>query len=81
MAAMEVEKAINQDASLKTGIEYLFLENISLRGGIGTGPVKTNFGFGYSANNLKFDAAVWYHQILGFSPSLSLSYAFESSNK
>ena len=81
MAAMEVEKVIDQDASLKTGIEYLFSDNIYLRGGIGTGPVKTNFGFGYYTNNLKFDAAVWYHQILGFSPSLSLSYAFDSAKK
>ncbi|MFT4659951.1 MAG: hypothetical protein ACI8XB_000207 [Patiriisocius sp.] len=81
LAAVEVEKVINQDASLKTGIEYLFSEKIFFRGGLGTGPVKTNFGFGINTNNLKFDAAVWYHQILGFSPSLSLSYVFESSNK
>jgi len=74
--AAEVEKAVEIDPSFSAGIEYLFTEKVALRAGVGTGPVKTNFGFGYKSNQFQFDVAAWYHQLLGFTPSLSMTYQF-----
>ncbi len=81
MVAMEVRKATDFEFIFNAGIEYLVNENIILRGGTGTGPVKSNFGFGYATKKLKIDVAVWYHQLLGFSPNLSLSYALSKSSR
>lgn len=79
LATAEVEKQVDRDAGLRFGIEYGFNEKILLRAGAGTGPTKVSFGFGYLYNNLRIDAAVWHHQTLGFSPSISASYSFGKS--
>ena len=73
----EEEKDIDQQAIFKSGIEYHINEPLFLRTGIGTNPTLVSFGFGVKMKQMTFDAASSYHQVLGFSPSFSVSYDFQ----
>ena len=70
----ELQKNINNPLDFKLGLEYRPVEKFYSRIGFNTAPFKMSGGFGFVKNNLSIDAAVSYHQILGFSPALSLSY-------
>jgi hypothetical protein len=49
---------------------------LSLRGGIVASQIATfSFGLGVNQQSLKIDFATTYHQVLGFTPALSLSYS------
>jgi hypothetical protein len=74
--SVEEEKDIDQKASFKSGLEYQIAEPLYLRGGISTNPTLVSFGFGLKFNTLMIDFASTYHQVLGFSPSISLNYQF-----
>ena len=73
----EVEKDIDYNASFRGGIEYHPVEQLYLRGGISTNPVQSSFGFGLKLKNFRMDVSASYHQVLGFSPQLGLSYDFQ----
>lgn len=77
--AVETEKDIAQKAVFKAGIEYKPVKEFYLRAGIGTNPTLTSFGFGINLKNLKIDVAANYHQTLGFSPQLGLTYSFKKA--
>ncbi len=77
--AVETEKDIAQKAIFKAGIEYKPVKEFYLRAGIGTNPTLTSFGFGLNLKNLKIDVAANYHQTLGFSPQLGLTYIFKKA--
>ena len=79
--SIEEEKDIDQKASFKSGLEYQIAEPLFLRGGISTNPTIVSFGFGLKLNNLMVDFASTYHQILGFSPAISLNYQFGAEKK
>ncbi len=66
--------------SFRTGLEYLLLKKIFFRAGMTTNPNQFSFGLGYLYNNLQFDLATSYHQVLGFSPSIGISYSKLSTN-
>jgi len=75
---VEVEKDISFDARVKAGIEYQVVEEIFLRTGISTEPAQASFGLGFKIKNgLKIDVASSYHQVLGYSPSVGLSFQFK----
>ena len=74
--SVEEEKDIDRKAVFKSGLEYHVAEALYLRGGIGTNPTLFSFGFGLKMSNLVLDMASTYHQILGFSPAVSLTYRF-----
>lgn len=74
--AVETEKDMSQKAIFKAGIEYKPIKEFYLRAGIGTNPTLTSFGFGINIKNLKIDIAGNYHQTLGISPQLGLTYIF-----
>jgi len=74
--SVEEEKDIDQKAVFKSGLEYHVADVLYLRGGIGTNPTLFSFGFGLKIGNLFLDMASTYHQVLGFSPALSLTYQF-----
>lgn len=76
IATIEAEKNTDYPLSIKSGIEYGFREKFFLRAGIGTKPSLFAMGFGFYLNKLKLDIASSYHQTLGFSPQISLLYAF-----
>ena len=74
--SIEEEKDIDQKAVFKSGLEYHVAEVLYLRGGISTNPTLFSFGFGLKMGNLMLDMASTYHQVLGFSPAVSLTYQF-----
>ncbi len=77
--AVETEKDMAQKAIFKAGIEYKPVKEFYLRAGIGTNPTLTSFGFGINLKNLKIDVAANYHQTLGFSPQIGLTYIFKKA--
>jgi hypothetical protein len=79
-ATAEVEKDIDARPIFRAGIEYRASELIYLRGGVGTQPTLAAFGVGVSKSNFKLDIAASYHQMLGFTPDLSLNYLISKSS-
>ena len=72
--AVESEKDIQYNPVFKAGIEYHPIKSIYFRTGISTNPVLNSFGFGLELSNFNLDFAASYHQVLGFSPQVSLIY-------
>jgi len=77
MATAEVEKETEFDPVAKFGIEYRIIEEIYVRGGIASNPGLYAFGFGVNLKNLKLDFSSSVHQVLGFSPQISMTYWFK----
>ncbi|MCF8400968.1 MAG: hypothetical protein K9G45_06330 [Bacteroidales bacterium] len=76
IASVEAEKYIDHPLNLKTGLEYNFKEKFYLRGGIATKPASWAMGFGMKLQNFSINLASLCHQVLGFSPTVSVQYAF-----
>ncbi len=74
VAALEVEKDIEQQASFRAGVEYQVLDVLYLRAGTSTEPTLFSFGLGVEFSNFRFDVASTYHSLLGYSPQVSLTY-------
>lgn len=73
----EVEKDIDYPARAKFGLEYQLADPFQLRVGVATQPTTVNFGLGYQImDNMRFDIASSYHEVLGFSPAGGLVYQF-----
>lgn len=77
----EAEKDIDFDAVFRAGLEYKTGNQFFLRTGIATNPGLISFGFGYWNKGLKVDLATSYHQVLGFSPEIGLSYRFNKKSE
>jgi len=71
---VELEKDFDYTASFKGGIEYQLVDELSLRVGLGTNPIQNGFGIGIHLSKLDIDIAAAYHQLLGFTPGVSVSY-------
>lgn len=79
---LDVEKQIDFDTNVKLGIEYHIIEVLYLRLGVATEPSLLSFGIGLALKNgFKMDIASSYHQVLGWSPGLSLLYQGEQKRK
>jgi len=72
--AIELEKDFDYAASFKGGLEYQLVDELSLRVGVGTNPTQNSFGIGIHLGSLDIDLAAAYHQNLGFTPGISVSY-------
>jgi hypothetical protein len=79
--AVEAQKDIKYKAEFKAGIEYKAVKELYLRIGVSTNPTLSSFGFGLNLKNLKIDVSASYHQVLGISPQLGLSYTFAKARK
>jgi hypothetical protein len=71
-----IEKDVLYAASIKAAIIYSPLEKFTIRAGVGTSPTTFGFGVGTSIKKINIDLGTQYHQILGFSPELSLTTNF-----
>lgn len=72
---LEVEKQVISDFSFKGAIEYFPVEAIVIRFGAHSGPTEFAFGVGYkSKKGISIDVGSKYHQVLGFSPNVGLTY-------
>ena len=56
------------------GAEYKVHDKVVLRGGLGTQPASSSFGFGLKINQFDLNFSSAYHSNLGFSPAISLLY-------
>ena len=72
----EGELESEQNGSIKMGVDYRIIKQLHLRTGFSTNPSKNSFGIGYNINKISIDIAINRHQILGYSPQLSLSSSF-----
>jgi hypothetical protein len=79
--AIEAQKDIRYKPEFKAGIEYKAVKEFYLRIGLSTNPTLSTFGFGINLKNIKIDLAASYHQTLGISPQLGLSYVFAKTEK
>ncbi|MFH1319450.1 MAG: hypothetical protein ABII90_02200 [Bacteroidota bacterium] len=72
--SLETEKDIDYKPVFKAGLEYHIIKELFLRTGISTNPTFNTFGFGLNLKQFTFDFAVSIHQVLGYTPHLSLAY-------
>ena len=72
----EVVKDIDLPAIVRAGIEYQVVPTVYLRGGVSTEPTLGSFGAGLILGQLDLDFAASYHNTLGYSTQISLSYRF-----
>jgi hypothetical protein len=73
--SIESEKNMDATNMFKAGVEYHIVKMLYARGGVSTNPTKTAFGFGLDLDSFKFDIAASYHQQLGYTPNVSLTYS------
>ena len=77
---LEAEKDLNLALQIKSGLEYRPVESIALRVGAGTQPSIFSFGVGYlTKSGFRIDLAARYHQVLGITPSISISFVNEET--
>lgn len=72
----EAEKTSLQNINIKGGLEYRPHSLIYIRVGAASYPTQASFGLGVNYEGLKIDVTSSFHQVLGFSPQIGLSYAF-----
>ncbi len=73
----EVEKDTDFDPMAKFGIEYRIIKEIYVRGGIASNPGLYSFGFGINIGSLKLDFSSNIHNVMGYSPQISMVYRFK----
>ncbi len=76
VATAEMEKDLLRDPTVRIGLEYHLADPVYLRGGLNTNPVSPSFGLGLKLKQFDLDVASAWHQTLGFSPQVGLSYKF-----
>lgn len=76
LLSTEVYKNSQRPAQFLAGTEYRFFSKGYARIGFATNPFKYTFGFGLVIKNLTFDISSSVHEVLGYSPQVSLQYAF-----
>ncbi|MFY8186012.1 MAG: hypothetical protein ACOVLD_08135 [Bacteroidia bacterium] len=79
-AVAEAEKSSYNAVNFKGGIEYSPAKEFYLRAGATINPAQASFGLGLNISSLKFDLSSAYHNVLGFSPQIGLSYVFGKSS-
>ena len=72
----EIDKNINYPMVFRAGIEFKIVKDFVLRTGIATNSTLVSLGMGYKTKGLSIDLAFSYHQYLGYSPFITLSYNF-----
>lgn len=73
---IQVEKGLDDPINIITGLEYNPVESIFIRTGYATAKGIASFGFGYQWKELNADVSAQWHQTLGFSSGITLSYQF-----
>jgi len=73
----QVDKDLEYETIYKIGVELNLKEALYIRAGVNVSPNAYYLGLGYYFNNIKFDLAFSYQQVLGVSPASSLGYEFK----
>jgi len=74
LLSVEFEKDIDYPVVVKAGVEFEVIDNLFFRAGISAKPVLFSFGLGYAFKSFKLDIAFTKHEVLDYSPSISLRY-------
>lgn len=80
LAVAEAEKSSYNAVNFKGGLEYSPAKEFYLRAGATSNPAQASFGVGLNISSLKLDLSSAYHNVLGFSPQVGLSYVFGKSS-
>ncbi len=75
MASVELEKNIYMRCSIRSGLEYIFLNSFYARLGFSTAPLIYTFGVGVERGRWSADIGTQVHNALGVSPMLSVMYS------
>lgn len=75
LATFEMQKTSKTSALLKTGIEFLPVENLAIRFGVAGKPINYTAGIGYKTKNISGDIGFSYHGNLGVTPSISVQFS------
>lgn len=70
----EVEKEVIHPIAFKGAIEYRIVEPLFIRLGAQSGPSNFAFGFGYQKKGIQLDLGTRYHQVLGWTPNVGITY-------
>jgi hypothetical protein len=70
----EVEKEVIHPIAIKGALEYQIIEPLFVRLGAQSGPTNFAFGFGYKRKGINIDFGTRYHQILGWTPNIGITY-------
>lgn len=70
----ETEKDVEQDADFKAGLEYQPLPVLALRAGLSSLTTQLTGGVGVQAGRLRVDYAAGWHETLGLSQQLSVTW-------
>jgi hypothetical protein len=81
MMTAEVVKDIDADEAIRLGVEYMVVDMVYIRAGVGTEPTLTGFGIGMEVSQLKLDVAAIYDNNLGYSPTISLAYQIDRNSE
>jgi len=71
--ASAISYCIDAPLNVRMGIEYQFSDCFFLRGGLSGKPVRHSAGLGYKNRKFGIDFAIVHHEILGYTPSVSLA--------
>lgn len=74
LVSFETQKESDYNVVVRSGLEFMPLQNLALRFGISGRPVQYTAGLGYNFKNISTDIAFSYHGNLGFTPSVSIQY-------
>lgn len=72
MFTVDVAKEIRAPASFASGVEISFVPSFVVRGGAASAPSRAAGGFGVRLRHLEADVAAIRHEVLGWTPSMSL---------
>jgi hypothetical protein len=72
--AAEAQKDLDAPLVIRAGAEYKVIDQLAIRIGVSTNPTLNAFGFGLYLKNFVLDVAASWHQTLGFTPQLGMSY-------
>ncbi len=76
LISCEIGKDFDGDASVKIGAEYGITPNIYVRVGVGNHPNSVSMGVGFKYAKLSTNIAFNRHAVLGYTPSVDLSFKF-----
>jgi hypothetical protein len=74
---VETIKSSYLPLDIRTGAEYEFFKSIYARAGVASNPFRYTFGCGIDIKALTLDFSSSVHQVLGYSPQISLYYRFK----
>ncbi|NNK80452.1 MAG: hypothetical protein HKO93_03055 [Flavobacteriales bacterium] len=75
----EAMKDIDTQTIIRVGVEYKVVSTVYVRGGVSTEPTLSSFGAGVDLGDLDIDIAASYHNTLGYSSQISISYRFSGN--